>query len=144
MTIPNNVTDIGHNAFYNCIRLKSVTIPNSMTLIGMSFAGCTGLESIIVESGNKRYDSRESCNAIIETATNRLILGCKNSSIPFSVDYIDDDAFEACQDSMSMMLKLQVAIIRNRGTILLVLSSVFIAVLLGVWVYRRRKRVRES
>ncbi len=46
-----------------------------------------------VEDGNSVYDSRENCNAIIETQTNTLFLGCKNTRIPSSVTRIGEDAF---------------------------------------------------
>jgi hypothetical protein len=70
---------------------------SSLTSIGKNiFGGCTGLESIIVESDNTKYDSRDNCNAIIETATNKLIMGCKTTIIPNSVTALDDYAFGGC------------------------------------------------
>lgn len=54
------------------------------------------MEKITVESGNSRYDSRDNCNSIIETKTNTLIAGCKNSIIPNSVTSIGNGAFFAC------------------------------------------------
>jgi len=60
------------------------------------FSDCTGLKSIVVESGNTKYDSREGCNAIIETATNTLIAACKNTVIPNSVTTIGRGAFSRC------------------------------------------------
>ena len=57
---------------------------------------CSGLDSITVESGNIVYDSRDNCNAIIETATNTLLRGCKNTIIPHSVTSIGDNAFRGC------------------------------------------------
>ena len=119
VTIPNSVTSIGSSAFYNCSGLTSVSIPNSVTSIGYyAFSGCSGLTSVtipnsvtsirtwaflrcdgltsvIVENGNTIYDSRDNCNAIIETATNKLIAGFKNSTIPNSVTGIGDYAFAA-------------------------------------------------
>ena len=97
LIIPNSVTSIGSSAFEYCRCLTSVTIPNSVTSIGESaFSGCSGLTSIKVESGNSVYDSRENCNAIIETATNTLISGCKITIIPNSVTSIGGSAFRGC------------------------------------------------
>ena len=97
VTIPNSVTNIGNNAFYGCSSLASVTIPNSVTSIGRNaFSSCIGLTSINVEAGNAKYDSRENCNGIIETATNTLIFGCPQTSIPSSVTSIGEHAFSYC------------------------------------------------
>ena len=93
-TIPNTVITIGVRAFIVCRSLTSVSIPNSVTSISKgAFFGCSGLTSITVESGNPTYDSRENCNAIIETATNTLITGCMNTTIPKSVTTIGAFAF---------------------------------------------------
>ncbi len=92
--IPYSVTAIGDNAFSGCTGLKSVEIPEGVTSIGSSaFEGCTGLTSIVVSNYNDVYDSRENCNAIIKTATNTLIVGCKNTIIPNSVTSIGSSAF---------------------------------------------------
>lgn len=91
--IPNTVTSIGENAFRYC-SLDSIVIPSSVNLIETgAFFGCWERKSIIVDSNNETYDSRESCNALIKTATNELIFGCQNTIIPNSVTSIGDYAF---------------------------------------------------
>ena len=105
VTIPNSVTSIGYSAFGGCNGLTSVTIGNSVTSIGYgAFSSCSDLTRIKVESGNSVYDSRENCNAIIETATNTLITGCKNTIIPNSVTEIGDDAFFGCSGLTSITI----------------------------------------
>lgn len=94
ITIPNSVMSIGTYAFFFCSSLTSITISNSVTSIGYNaFSDCLGLTSITVEKGNTKYDSRDNCNAIIETNTNKLIAGCKNTTIPNSVTSIGGFAF---------------------------------------------------
>ena len=114
ITIPNSVTTIGIYAFYSCTSLTSITIPNSVTSIGENaFLGCRGLTAIIVEEGNSNYDSRNNCNAIIETSSNTLIAGCKNTIIPNSVTKIGDSAFDECWELTSIAIPNSVTTIGN-------------------------------
>lgn len=97
MPIPNSVKRIEWIAFWLCRNLKTIHIPSSVTLIEHSaFNECSGALSISVDSDNPVYDSRDSCNAIIETATDKLLLGCQNTVIPNSIKIIGDGSFEEC------------------------------------------------
>lgn len=89
------VWEIKGNAFRNCVSLKSITIPAYVHKIENTvFEGCTSLESIVVEEGNSTYDSRDNCNAVIETATNTLKIGLSSTIIPNTVTTIGGGAFE--------------------------------------------------
>ncbi len=105
ISIPNSVTSIGYAAFYKCDNLTAVTIPKSVTSIEPSaFSGCNSISSIKVESGNTKYDSRDNCNAIIETSSNTIVQGCKNTVIPTSVKAIGDEAFYDFSDLYSVII----------------------------------------
>ena len=87
--LPNSLKEIGREAFEGCSKLSSLFIPDSVTSIAYnSFKGCTGLTSIVVAKDNKTYDSRNDCNALIETQSNELILSCPATVIPDTVTSI--------------------------------------------------------
>ncbi|MBQ8206158.1 MAG: leucine-rich repeat domain-containing protein, partial [Bacilli bacterium] len=80
--------------FYDCKKITSLTIPSSVTSIEQfAFYGCDGLESIVVNENNNYYDSRNNCNALIETSSNTLLQGCRNSTIPDGIVTIGENAF---------------------------------------------------
>ena len=103
--IPQSVRYISSYAFQDCVGLVSITIPQSVQYIASSaFFGCSGLVSIEVEPGNPKYDSRDYCNAIIETSGNKLIRGCQNTIIPNSITTIGEYAFMGCSNLTSIII----------------------------------------
>ncbi len=91
--IPNSVTSIGYS-FRNCENLNSFYLPASVTSIHHgAFESCRHMEQIVVAENNPVYDSREGCNAIIETASNTMIIGCNNTIIPNTVTTVEGTTF---------------------------------------------------
>ncbi|MBR4390384.1 MAG: leucine-rich repeat domain-containing protein [Prevotella sp.] len=115
--IPNSVIEIGSGAFSGCSGFTSIEIPSTVTFIGDgAFSGCSGLGRIIVEQGNPVYDSRDNCNAIVETGTNTLLTGCKNTIIPHSIIGIGQYAFRDCSSLTSIEIPSSVTVIDdNQG-----------------------------
>jgi hypothetical protein len=102
---PERLMSIGKSAFGNCRNLLSIAIPYFTKEIGEdAFYKCTGLTSITVDERNVYYNSRENCNAIIETKSECLILACKNTIIPNGVSIIGRNAFSLIKDVDSIVL----------------------------------------
>ena len=93
-----SLASIGEMAFSGCSGLTSISLPSSLTSLTSigydAFYVCSGLESITVEEGNPVYHSEGNC--LIETESNTLVLGCKNSVIPSYITSIGYDAFQDC------------------------------------------------
>ena len=106
------LTSIDLNAdFEGCeYYLTSLTIPSNVTSISYSgeygnhSGGPTHLESIKVDPENTVYDSRQNCNAIIETRKNTLVFGCSKTTIPNDVKIIGNYAFNGCRDLTSISI----------------------------------------
>ena len=88
------VNEIDYDAFNDCTKLTSITIPATVTKIpGAAFANCAGLQQIVVDPNNTSYDSRNNCNAVIHTKTNKVSVGSLTTIIPEGVTRIGSDAF---------------------------------------------------
>ena len=102
--IPNSVTYIGNDAFFDCKSLTSINIPNSVTNIGDSaFCGCSSLTSINIPNGVTNIGSHafSSCKSL--TSIN----------IPNSVTYIGNLAFNNCESLTNINIPNSVTNIGN-------------------------------
>lgn len=96
VTIPNTIVSIGQQAFNGCTGLTALTIPASVSAIGQNaFDGCSNLTSFVVDKDNKIFDSRDNCNALINTRANELVAGFNNTVIPNTVTKIGANAFSS-------------------------------------------------
>ncbi|MCQ2201009.1 MAG: leucine-rich repeat domain-containing protein [Bacteroidales bacterium] len=87
------VARIGQSALYSCENLTSISISSTVEHIELrAFHDNRNVKSIVVDSNNTKYDSRNNCNAIINTETGELIRGCVNTVIPFGVKKIGVNA----------------------------------------------------
>jgi hypothetical protein len=94
VVLSDMIEEIWYGAFGFCRSLTSIDLPASLRYIGTyAFAGCNALTSLKVDEGNTIFDSRANCNAIIETATNKLVSGCCATVIPNTVKTIGYGAF---------------------------------------------------
>lgn len=98
ITLPLSLESIGEGVFAGCKSLESLYIPKNVRKIeeegekGM-FAGCDNLISVIVDKSNPFYDSREGCNAIVETKSSKVVEGCIVSSLVEGLKDIGGYAF---------------------------------------------------
>lgn len=94
VNVKEGTTQIAYAAFRSSKGLVGLSIPKSVKSIGNYIVdSCPNLSSISVAEGNEKYDSRGGCNAIVETAKNLIITGCKNTTFPSTVTAIGNDAF---------------------------------------------------
>ena len=92
--IPCGVTTLADSALYGCLLNDTVRIPKSVTSIGeVAIYPMCYIKGYVVEGENPVYDSRNGCNALIETATNTLVAGCANTVIPAGITAVAANAF---------------------------------------------------
>lgn len=119
---------IGGSNFSYCTSLESITIPKGVyNMEGDIFMGCISLQKISIDSANETFDSRNNCNAVIDTEHNKLVVGCKGTvivdgiksigsrafyksgitsiHIPSSVESIESAAFKDCEYCMSITVE---------------------------------------
>ena len=103
LIIGSGVTEIGDFAFNSCDGMKgTLYIPSNVQSLGGNSFGYCAFSGIVVDPENSVYDSRNDCNAIIETSTNELLTGCKNTVIPNTVTSIGFCAFRGVEGLTSI------------------------------------------
>ena len=92
--LPEGLETIKESAFGTCRITGTIHIPKTVKEIdGWNYIGHTFIEGFVVDEDNPVYDSRNGCNAIIETATNTIVATCKNTVIPPDVTAIGSYAY---------------------------------------------------
>ena len=114
--IGDDVQRIPGRLLYGVKAPFEMTIGRSVTSIGYSpFNSCPGVTSVSVSSDNPKYDSRNGCNAIIETASNTLVRGFRCSTVPGTVTAIADSAFCRCDSLTRLVIPNSVITIGNNA-----------------------------
>lgn len=117
ITLPDTIKTIGKYAFYNCVSLKSIVIPEGVTLIDeAAFAGCTNLKNVTIPStvesfGAAAFRDCENLESItipedVTTIPYNGFSRCfalQTVVIPSSVTKIDNSAFGGCTGLKSVV-----------------------------------------
>ena len=112
LIIGSAVTEIGDYAFNSCDGMTgTLYIPSGVQSLGGNSFGYCAFGGIVVDPENNVYDSRNDCNAIIETSTNELLTGCKNTVIPNTVTSIGYCAFRGVTGLTSIVIPESVTVI---------------------------------
>lgn len=144
-TIPDSITTIGFGAFSGCQGLTHIDLPDTITTLkswcftmtglesivipknveeldAWCFANCPKMESMVVDSDNQTYTSRDGqgneCNCIIGAwsaynDTPTLISGCKNTTIPSNITRIGGGAFNNQSEMTSLTIPSNIVVISD-------------------------------
>ncbi len=117
--IPNSVTKLYNNAFYNCSSLTSINLPNSISIIPSgAFSGCTNLSSITLPNQLVSIEKMAfaNCNSLASI------------SIPNSITQLGENVFNGCVNLKTVTIDNNMIISENRN------SSTSISTIFGTQV----------
>ncbi len=113
LTIPDSVTEIDAKAFQSCKGLKSFEVPKNVTKLSGNAFMSSGITTLTVSPENPVYDSRDNCNAVIETDTDKLIIGIYGTKIPETIRTIGSHAFESSHELSTLEIPVGVTTIED-------------------------------
>lgn len=113
LTIPDSVTEIGEKAFQSWKGLKSFEVPKNVTKLSGNAFMSSGITTLTVSPENPVYDSRDNCNAVIETDTDKLIIGIYGTKIPETIRTIGSHAFESSHELSTLEIPVGVTAIED-------------------------------
>ena len=105
ITFGDSVRYIPSYLCHSMSRLRQLRIPKNVSSIGrFAFRYVNQLDSISVDEDNVHYDSRNDCNALIETSSDVLLLGCYKTEIPEDITGVGECAFHNVRRLYSVSL----------------------------------------
>lgn len=105
IVIDDGIRAIEKGCFSNNQSMTTISIPSSVEYIGEGvLSNCNKLSSITVDTNNQQFDSRNNCNAIVVSHSNKLIAACNKSVIPQSISIIGKKAFASCYNITSLQI----------------------------------------
>ena len=114
ITLPSSLKSVGWATFLGS-KITSLVVPASVTTIDEGSLHTSTMTSLVVDPGNSTFDSRDNCNAVIETATNKLVCGISTSVIPEGVTTIGTYAFDEIGNLKSVTLPASITKIEDRA-----------------------------
>ena len=121
LTTLGDYMEMGGHIYYNGSvfagsGLTLIEIPKNFTTLygGGHFADCP-LTSLTVNAANTKFDCRDGCNAVVETATNKIVMGCVATTVPDGIEAIGYEAFFGESQPFSLVLPASVTTIEDRA-----------------------------
>lgn len=107
---PEGISSTGNYTFHNCFDLESIEFASTIYRYGVNmFQACVNLRTINVRPGGN-YESVQNC----VMQGDKLVIGCKGSTIPENTKYIADYAFYKIHFENEIILPESLYMI-NRG-----------------------------